>query len=620
LVTIAVAIAGAAMVVLVVTRSSSVTVDYGPLSTEGRTRVGRAPADYPVLLQLGLVADQKSIADAAKSGSDPSSSSYGTYPTLAQLSADWGASEDRRRDVLAALSAQGIHGTVSADDLVVTAPATIGELERLFSAEWHLYKTDEAGQLVALPESEPDLPSGLEGNVDIVAGVRPLLYESEPPGEAEAAAPKPPSTTAPAEAVDGGTPTRTGTFGDSCLDKADPAFASSSVGLSPRQILTAYGIAPLHERGLQGQGVRLAIVGEAPTPIVDVEAFRRCFGFTGTPLEIHGGAGVQPILESSLDAMVVSMVAPKLDGFDLWVSSLDEDADDGDVEGFHQLLRAPLQATADGAQLPDVISVSYGTCENTVAPFTAARTLVERTLAVYAALGITVTVAAGDSGSSTCSRGIPPPKLTMELKRPFASWPATSPWVLGVGGTNLTLQDDNTIASTGVWNDTVYPAPYDDAAGGGGGESLFVERPWWQPSPPSGDTSSRTVPDVAAFADSVPGYVIVCSPQVQGCGGEGATVTFVGGTSAATPLVAGMIALWTQYARENGLKRPGFVPPLVYELARDAPTAFVDVTKGGNAIYDVACCRAGPGYDLASGNGSPLADKVAAELRSVSGG
>jgi subtilase family serine protease len=364
--------------------------------------------------------------------------------------------------------------------------------------------------------------------------------------------------------------------------------------------------------------VRLAIVGEAPTPLADVALFRDCFGLTGTPLRIHGGAGVQPILESSLDAMVVSAVAPQLASFDLWVRPLADNLDDGDVGRFLQLLAAPLEAAQTGASLPDVVSVSYGICEAQVAPFTAARTLVERLLSAYASLGITVVVAAGDSGSSTCANGIPTKELTTADKKPHVSWPSSSPWVLSVGGTNLTLNPDNSIASTGVWNDTSFPAPFTAVAAGGGGQSLLASRPWWQPAASFARADNRMVPDLSAFADAKPGYAIICSPGVQGCGAAaqlpGPSVSFVGGTSAATPLVAGMIALWIQKARQQGLPRVGFVPPLLYSTATKVPTTFTDIRLGGNAIYNVPCCEARDGYDLASGLGSPRADDIANHL------
>ncbi len=395
-----------------------------------------------------------------------------------------------------------------------------------------------------------------------------------------------------------------------------PSALGSSSGLYPNQIMQAYGIAPLQASGLKGQGVKLAIVGEAPTPSNDVSTFRSCFGTTGTSLKIHNAGSIKPIIESSLDAMVASAVAPKLDRLDLWVHPISESDDDGDVEGFLQLLAQPLQATSNGTPLPNVISVSYGECESIVKPYTASRTLVERQLTATAALGITTVVAAGDTGSSACARGVPASQLTSSDKKPQISWPASSPWVLAVGGTNLTLAADNAIASSGAWNDTAYPSPYHATAGGGGGTSTFESKPWWQPAQSFSASGKRMVPDVAAFADESPGYPIVCSKGVQGCKGSGQSIAFVGGTSAATPLVAGMIALWNQQAKNQGLKKPGFVAPLLYSLAKSSPQTFTDITQGTNALFGGSCCPTRTGFDLATGWGSPAANVVASSLAS----
>jgi kumamolisin len=126
----------------------------------------------------------------------------------------------------------------------------------------------------------------------------------------------------------------------------------------------------------------------------------------------------------------------------------------------------------------------------------------------------------------------------------------------------------------------------------------------------------RMVPDVAAFADASPGYVIICSHGVQGCGpSSGQTIAYVGGTSAAAPLVAGMIALWDQQAQKAGLPGPGFVPPLLYYIHTHSPSAFRDVTVGNNSVFgNVSCCAAAKGYDMASGLGSPLADEIVKQL------
>jgi subtilase family serine protease len=606
-------VAATCLAAAAVPAGASASVNYGPISHKGLTKVGATSTGLKLALQIGLEADNSDLHKSVKTHSNPSSSSYGAYPSLSTLASKYGATSSVRNGVVNAFKSQGVTATIDVTHLRASATISVGKAQKMFGTKWADYR-ESSGAIVALPVDTPKLPKGMSGNVDVVAGMRLTVS-----AHASAAPPRPPTRppragTEKAASFDGGTPTRTGTAGPSCLDTTDPAVLAKSAGLYPNQVLQAYGILPLHELGLEGQGSRLAIVGEAPTVASDVNQYRSCFGFDGTALKMHNGSGVQPILESSLDAMVVSMVVPKLDRFDLWVHPLDESADDGDVLGFLKMLAAPLQATTNGTPLPDVVSVSYGVCESTVSPYSASRTLVERELAAEAALGITVVVASGDSGSSACARGVQPSKLTSSEKKPQVSWPATSQWVLAVGGTSLTLNDDNSIASTGPWNDTVYPAPYNAKAGGGGGQSTFSSKPWWQPTQSFANSSNRMVPDVAAFADESPGYPIVCSSGVQECPGGAQGITFVGGTSAATPLVAGMIAIWAQQAREQNLPRIGFVPPLIYNAAKHSPQAFVDITQGGNALFGGSCCPARPGFDLATGWGSPLANQVGALL------
>ena len=577
------------------------SVDYGPISHKGLKTVGAASKSLKLPLQLGFVANQSGLQGAVKSASNPASSSYGKYPSLSTLQSRYGASSSKRKSVVNAFKANGVGAKVDVTHLRASATVSVGKAQKMFGVKWKVYRTS-TGSKVALPASTPKLPKGIKGNVDTIAGMRVQLSG----GSSSAAT--------AAVVADGGTPTRTGAPSFGCVPASFPAALDTDAGLYPNQILAAYGITPLHAAGLEGQGSRLAIVGEAPTPASDVNAFRSCFGTQGTALKIHNAGSIKPILESSLDAMVASMVAPSLSRFDLWVHPISESDDDGDAEGFLALLAQPLQATANGAPLPHVISVSYGECESIVKPYTAARTLVERQLTATAALGITTVVAAGDTGSSACARGVPASQLTSADKKPQVSWPASSPWVLAVGGTNLTLGADNAIISTGAWNDTAYPAPFTSAAGGGGGSSAFEKRPWWQPAQSFGASGKRMVPDVSAFADPSPGYPIVCSQSVKGCKGSGQSIAFVGGTSAAAPLVAGMIALWNQQARTQGLPRPGFVAPLLTALAQHDPSAFFDVTQGTNALFGGPCCPARPGYDLATGWGSPSAGAVAGSL------
>ena len=601
---------------LAVPSTATASVDYGPISHQGLKSAGAAPTGLKLTLQIGLVANNSGISSAVKTYSDPTSSSYGKYPSLSTLAKKYGASSSVINAVEGYFKSEGNSPQVDATHLRLTVTVSIGKAQEIFGTKWNLYKTGTPNNYLALPVNTPKLPKGLSGNVDTIAGLRANVYQGASKSSSSSSVVKARPRRAAPKAGDpvffGGTPTRTGTVAPNCLDTVDPGVLTFDTGLFPNQIQTAYGIAPMHAAGLSGQGSRVAIVGEGPTPVADLNSYRSCFGLPGTALKVHNAGSIQPILESSLDAQTVALVAPQLANLDLWVQDLDDNADDGDVEGFLEMIAAPIQAAQSGAPLPDVISVSYGECEATVQPFTAARTLVERELAAAAALGITVVVASGDSGSSTCARGVPASQLTAAEKAPQTSWPATSPYVLAVGGTNLTLNADNAIVSTGAWNDTEYPAPHNQAAGGGGGLSILNSRPWWQPAT-SFSSGKRMVPDVAAFADPNPGYPIVCSTSVQSCGAayrNGQSIAFVGGTSAATPLVAGMIALWKQQARQAGLPKPGFVAPLLYAMRAKNPQAFVDITQGTNALFGGPCCTSAPGFDLTSGLGSPLADIV----------
>ena len=610
------ALAATCLMGLVLPAAGGASVNYGPISHKGLKKVGNTATGLKLGLQIGLDANNSGLQKTVKSASDPNSSSYGKYLSMSKLQSKYGASSSVRNGVINAFKSQGVTAKIDVTHLRASATISVGKAQKMFGTKWADYR-ESSGEIIALPVNTPKLPKGMANNVNTVAGMR-LTVSSH----AAAAPPRPPmppqrsTAGATAAAFDGGTPTRTGTPGPSCLNTTDPGVLALSSGLYPNQILQAYGIAPLQAAGLRGQGIKLAIVGEAPTVANDVNQYRGCFGFNGTALKMHNGSGINPIIESSLDAMVVSMVAPQLDRFDLWVHPINENADDGDVLGFLQMLAAPIQATSNGTPLPDVVSVSYGVCESTVSPYSASRTIAERELAAEAALGITVVVAAGDTGSSACARGVPPGELTSSDKKPQVSWPASSPWVLAVGGTSLTLNGDNSIASSGPWNDTVYPPPFNATAGGGGGQSTFESRPWWQPAQSFANSSKRMVPDVAAFADESPGYPIVCSSAVQGCPKTSQGITFVGGTSAAAPLTAGMIALWAQQAHNQGLPRIGFVPPLLYATAKRNPGAYVDIAQGGNALFGGSCCTARPGYDLATGFGSPIANQIAGLLAS----
>ncbi|MBV9793314.1 MAG: S8 family serine peptidase [Actinobacteria bacterium] len=234
-----------------------------------------------------------------------------------------------------------------------------------------------------------------------------------------------------------------------------------------------------------------------------------------------------------------------------------------------------ISDAAHASPTPTVISISWGGPEETWS--TQSRTAMDQALSDAAALGITVTVAAGDNGSSDGEKD----------GKNHCDYPASSPYALGCGGTRLEASTSTgAISSETVWN---------DGSGGGatgGGISTLYPVPSWQASAgvpaASASTGGRGVPDVAGNADPQTGY------QVQVDGKQ----AVYGGTSAVAPLWAGLIARLSQ---STG-KTFGLIQTLLYPgvTAGQAAAGFNDITSGSNGAYS-----AGPGWDPCTGLGSP---------------
>jgi kumamolisin len=230
-------------------------------------------------------------------------------------------------------------------------------------------------------------------------------------------------------------------------------------------------------------------------------------------------------------------------------------------------------AVHDTTNKPSVISISWGGPESS---WTAqAMTALDAACQSAAALGVTITVAAGDDGSSDGGTGN------------NVDFPASSPHVLACGGTKLDA-NGATITSEVVWNEEA-----NNEGATGGGVSTFFPLPPWQtnagvPAASSGG-GGRGVPDVAGDADPTTGYTIRVDGQTMA----------IGGTSAVAPLWAGLVAV----ANQQLGAQVGFMQPAIY--AAKAAAAFNDVTSGNNGAF-----KAGPGWDACTGLGSPMASKL----------
>jgi kumamolisin len=243
-------------------------------------------------------------------------------------------------------------------------------------------------------------------------------------------------------------------------------------------------------------------------------------------------------------------------------------------QGFQDALTTAIH---DATNKPSVISISWGGAESTWT--VQAMTAFDSAAQDAAALGITICVTSGDDGSSD---GVTDGANHVDF-------PASSPHVLGCGGTSL-QSANGAITSETVWND----GPQGGATGGGFSNQFPL--PTWQSSanikPPAG--GGRGVPDVAGDADPETGYNVLVDGKSM----------VIGGTSAVAPLWSGLIALLNQK-----LGRPvGFLQPVLYALPPTAG-AFHDIVTGTNGAFS-----AGPGWDPTTGLGSPSGENLLAAL------
>jgi kumamolisin len=280
-------------------------------------------------------------------------------------------------------------------------------------------------------------------------------------------------------------------------------------------------------------------------------------GGKNSPGDANGADG-----EVMLDIEVAAAVAPGASVVVYFAPNTDQ--------GF---IDAIATAIHDTTNKPSVISISWGAAETN---WTAqAMNALDAACQSAAALGITITVASGDNGSSDgVSDGAN-----------HVDFPASSPHVLACGGTSL-QGSNGTISSETVWNDQ------NGGATGGGVSNVFA-LPSWQSSKevpkPTAAAGGRGVPDVAGNADPNTGYTIRVDGQTM----------VIGGTSAVAPLWAGLIALANQ---QNG-KSAGFINPVIYPSK--ATAAFRDITQGNNGAF-----AADPGWDACTGLGSPVAPQL----------
>jgi kumamolisin len=378
---------------------------------------------------------------------------------------------------------------------------------------------------------------------------------------------------------------------------ADRSTASASIpaGFTPPQLGSLYNF----PKNLDGTGQTIAILelgggfhpaelttyfqnlGIAKPPSVTAATYTN--GGTNSP-GTNALDPNNPDVEVMLDIEVTGSIAP---GAKIVVYF----APDASDQSFLGVMNAII---SDTVNKPNIVSISWGGPEESAT--TQFQNEFDQLLQSAASLGLTVCVAAGDSGSADFASNDP----NWDGKA-HVDFPASDPFVLACGGTQLTA------SSTAITKEVVWDDGKND--GTGGGVSRVFALPNYQEKagvPPAADPAGpvmRGVPDVAGDAAPASGYRIICDGTSFPDPSQG--LPPVGGTSAVAPLWAGLIARINQ-----GLgKSAGFINPLLY--AAPANATFRDVTQGNNGDY-----KAGAGWDACTGLGTPNGQSLLQALTS----
>jgi kumamolisin len=355
---------------------------------------------------------------------------------------------------------------------------------------------------------------------------------------------------------------------------AHPHAGSADISYTPPQIASLYQFPP--NASAAGQTIGIIELGGG-YKTTDLATYFKSIGQKAPKISavLIDGAKNAPTNANSadgevmLDIEVAAGVAPGANIVVYFTPNTDQ--------GF---INAIGTAVHDTKNNPSVISISWGGPESS---WTAqSMSALDAACQSAATLGITITVAAGDNGSTDGVTG----------GQNHVDFPASSPHVLACGGTKLE-GSGSSISSEVVWNELTN----NEGATGGGVSNVFP-LPTWQSGSnvpkPTNSAGGRGVPDVAGDADPSTGYVI----RVDGKN------MVIGGTSAVAPLWAGLLAVANA---QNG-KSAGFIQPAIY--AAKGKAAFNDITSGTNYSGTPVGFKAGPGWDACTGLGSPVGTKL----------
>jgi hypothetical protein len=591
-------------------------------------------------------AQQAALESFLEETHEKSSPSFHKWLAPGQFAGLYGASPDDVQQLTAWMQGQGLTvGKTAAGNMAIEFSGTIGQVDTAFHTSIHAYSLN--GTTHYASATAASIPAAFAPAVTGVSGLNDFRPQPQIKVMGQAAYNAKTHTGVPQWTYPEGT------------GNAPLYF------LTPEDFATQYDVKPVYAAGLTGAGETIGIINDSNIDISLVNAFRSLFGLAANPPQVvvdGNNPGINgDSVEAYLDVENAGAIAPQAT-IKLYISGSFGYLGHGGLT--FALARAVDDDTAQ------VLSTSFGTCE---AAGTATNQFFNAAWAQAAAQGQTAFVSAGDSGSFDDCYGL------------GVNGIASTPWNVAVGGTDVYTPDyasggssittywsDTNDANLGSlqqpmqeqpWNATQFglnSTTYDPlskeitvgGAGSGGASSCTIStfdsttflpvctakyaKPSWQVGIGVPNDAARDLPDVSLFAANAPNGVIwpICAEPGDCSETDPASqqlyVTGVGGTSASSPAMAGIMALIDQKYGSQG--QADFT---LYPLAAQFPAAFHDITVGSNnypcASYEVGneidCTldadgdgydslgrySATAGYDLASGLGSIDANVMIAD-------
>ena len=576
-----------------------------------------------ILMLLQRSAEQEAaLQQLMEEQQSKSSPNFHAWLTPEQFGQQFGLADADVQAVTDWLTSRGFQNIkVSKAKTLVEFSGNVGQVRNAFGTEIHKYNV--RGEEHFANVGEPQIPAAL---APVVRGIR-SLHNFHPKPQVK----------------------RLGSFRRMETGEIRPLFTYTDsngqfFGVGPADFATIYNI----PSATTGTGQSIAIVAQSNINLQDITDFRAMFGLPAyTPAQLNVILnGPDPGLvdgdegESDLDVEWAGAVAPAATIKFVVTQSTQTDATAG-IDGSAMYI-------VDNNISP-ILSESYGNCEAGL--LTAGNAFYNSLWQQAAAEGITVVISAGDNGSAACDPAQNAANIDTAALGVAVNGIASTPYDIAMGGTdfdqvgkqatywsttNSTTTTPPEIPATAKgyipetpWNDSCAAAGSTsgctaaiinanassgiDLVAGGGGQSKFYSKPTWQTGFPATTDSTRDLPDVSLFSSDGQNksFYIICQSDQDPTGGTGCNLTTsaslgthdfqaVGGTSAATPTFAAIMALVNQQTGQ----RQGVANYVLYSLAKtpanicNSSTAalpnacvFNDITKGNNSV---ACVGGSP--------------------------